>query len=129
MNPLGIPYGVPQSGVDLTPQWKGWFNQVKDVANAFLRGRFYRAVKITADYTPLEIDSAILADATVGDIDITLPDSRTVQSKRMTIKKLNAGNTVNVLATIDGAVNLAISTQYESHDLIPDPDTNAWWEC
>lgn len=128
MKQLGIPYGVPQDGANLTPQWKGWFNQVKDAANEFIRGRFFQVVKVTADYTMEEVDCAILADATAGNIQITLVAASLARAKRMMVKKLDASaNTVTVLGTFDGAANLVLGAQYQSFDLVPDLDANVWW--
>lgn len=125
----GVPFGVPQ-GADgkVTSTWRGWFDWVTKVCNAMLRGRFYQVQKITADYTMLEVDSAVLADATAGNIAVTLLDSRDATAKRLTIKKLDASaNTVTAIGTIDDVPNLALTVQYEAFDLIPDPDSNAWW--
>lgn len=126
-----LPFGIPQEpGSPITAQWRGWFSWVTEVGNAFLRGRFYRVAAITQDYTMREVDSAILADASAGNISITLLASADAQGKRLTVKKVDASaNTVTVVGTIDGAANLVLSTQYQSRDLVADPDpaASAWW--
>ena len=123
-----VPPGAPQTAEGLlTPSYVGWIDWVTRALNAFLQGRFYQLVKVTDDYSMKETDSAVIADATAGSLLVTLFDSRLATAKRHTVKKINAGNTVTIVGTIDGAVNLVIATQWQSYDLLPDPDSNAWY--
>lgn len=74
---------------------------------------------IDGDYTATDLDSTVVADATGGNITVTLPQAMTVQGMILTVKKVDgSGNTVTVdgysSETIDGATTKVLSSQYEA---------------
>jgi hypothetical protein len=86
---------------------------------------------VAADYSMLDTDRNILADATAGNITVTLPLAADAEPHVFRIKKINAANTVAVARagadTIDGGagpVNLA--AQWNLLSLISDKGTG-WY--
>jgi transcription elongation factor len=80
--------------------------------------------EVTSDYTITSSDGVILADASSGSIDITLPAG--VNNKYYIIKKTDSSaNSVTIVGTIDGDTNKVITQQYESLTIIY--KTNQWW--
>lgn len=74
---------------------------------------------ITDNYTANTINEFIAADATSGNITITLPDAATFKGYYLNIKKVDSsGNIVTIdgngSETIDGTATKVISTQYDS---------------
>jgi hypothetical protein len=88
------------------------------------------AVSVVSVSTTSTLDGknqTVLADATSGDITITLP---AVTDRRViTVKKINGANTVTIDGagsnTIDGVTTKALTTQYESLTLVA--DATEWW--
>src|SRR6185312_12971588 len=85
---------------------------------------------ITANYTALTTDQVILADATAGNITVTLPAASTEGNRELFVKKVDSSaNTVRVAAagtdTIDGAASVTLSSQYAWIDIISD-GTGRW---
>ena len=73
----------------------------------------------TTNYTIVGTDVVILADATSGNVSITLPTATTVSGYRFVIKRIdNSGNTCEVTRsgsdTIDGQTNQSLALQYTS---------------
>lgn len=78
---------------------------------------------VTANYTALLTDGVILADATAGNITITLPSALNT-ALRYTVKKTDAtANTVTIAPqsgqSIDGSSTLVLSSQWTSREVIP----------
>ncbi len=72
---------------------------------------------VTADYSAAIFDRVLLADATAGDVDITLPAASLSAGVRITVKKTDPTvNTVDVASTdlIDGLQLQHINLQYDS---------------
>lgn len=72
----------------------------------------------TANYTLVSTDNTILADATSGDITMTLPAAASHSGRVYTVKKINASNNViidaNSSETIDGTTTKTLSGQWDS---------------
>lgn len=72
---------------------------------------------VTAGYTASIKDHTIRADATAGNVAITLPAAASCLAKVWTVKKVdNSANLVTIAATeaIDDAATATINTQYGS---------------
>lgn len=85
---------------------------------------------ITANYTVLTTDQVILADATAGNIVVTLPAASAEGAREVAVKKIDSSaNTVRVAAagtdTIDGAASVTLSLQYAWIDITGD-GTSKW---
>lgn len=77
----------------------------------------------TADYTVTATDTVIFADATSGNVTITLPTASSNSGYRFYIKRIdNSGNTCSVVRsgsdTIDGQTSVTISGQYDSYTIV-----------
>ena len=84
----------------------------------------------TESYVVGATDSAIMADATDGNITVTLPAVATNKGRLLTIKKIDSSaNTVTIdgsgSETIDGDTTKVISSQYDSITIIS--DGSAWY--
>jgi len=87
-------------------------------------------VAVTANYTALDIDGLILADATAGDVTITLPTAEAREGRRMEVKKTDASANLVVIdpqgtQTIDGSTTISLTQQYALRGIKSD-GTN-WW--
>lgn len=81
----------------------------------------------TEDYTITATDGVIVADATIGNILITLPATAGLQGKIFTVKRIDgSANTVTVQGpeTIDDAVNVLLN-QYNGLTIVS--DSIEWW--
>lgn len=80
--------------------------------------------EMTASGNLFADDFVILADASGGAITLTLPAVAKAAEAYMTVKKVNAANTVTIdgygSETIDGAANKALTTQWSSYTLYCD---------
>jgi len=94
----------------------------KDLSNARIAKK-----TITSDYTTTESDCYIFADASSGNISITLT---TIEGQELMIKKTDSSsNTVTIIPSsgnIEGNSSLTLSSQYEYYRLYCD-GTN-WWK-
>ena len=85
-----------------------------------------KIISITSNYTTVDDDYYILADASSGDIVITLT---TYPDKQLTVKRLDASlNSLTITPSsgnIDGNLSVVINNQYEAIKLVCD-GTN-WW--
>lgn len=82
-------------------------------------------VAVTADYTALDQDLVVLANATSGVITVTLPTAKGREGRRIIVKKTDAsGNAVTIDAngseTIDGATTVPLSSQYATREMVSD---------
>lgn len=101
--------------------WEGNYNQlysrVKDISfsvNPLIDGFIFNTYIITANYSVTDGDTCIFADATGGNISVTLKTPAEMRKKRIVVKKTDASaNTVTVVGTIDGAANYVLTTQYQ----------------
>ena len=85
-------------------------------------GYLFPVMAITASYTINYNDGVILADATSGNITITLLPALEMTQKRIVIMKTDASaNTViidgNASETINGALTNVLSTQYATVEI------------
>ena len=85
----------------------------------------------TANYTATIFDEVVLADATSGNVTISLPTSVGNGGKNFKVKKVDASaNTVTVdpnsSQTIDGAATKVLSSQYAFINIVS--DSNNWFE-
>lgn len=95
---------------------------VEQQINRAADGYLFPVMAITASYTINYNDGVILADATSGNITITLLPALEMTQKRIVIMKTDASaNTVTVDAnaseTINGALTNVLSTQYEKVEI------------
>lgn len=67
-------------------------------------------VTVTNNYQATDLDSIILADASGGIFNVTLPDATTVNGKVITVKRISASNNVTVVGTIDGVSNYTLNS-------------------
>lgn len=106
---------VPETGAR-----QDWPRLVAQSVNKLQRAVTPSYVKVTANYTVDANDYLIGADATAGNITITLPSA--TEPRVIYIKKLDASaNTVTVTpvsGTIDGAASLAWSRRWQSYTLV-----------
>lgn len=84
-----------------------------------------QVVSVTADYTALDQDLVVLADATGGDITVTLPTATGREGRRIIVKKTDSSaNTVTIdgngSETIDGATTVALASQNELREIVSD---------
>ena len=86
-------------------------------------------IEVSSDYSVHPEDEFILADATSGNLTITLPDSNKSKGMFYQIKKKDASNDLIIdglgSETIDGAATLTLSTQYTTAGFISDGIN--WW--
>lgn len=82
------------------------------------------AVKTVTENTVLTTDDyLVLADASSGQITVTLPGATTCPNKRFKVKRISASNNVIVASaggTIDGAASLTISAQWIMRSVVSD---------
>ncbi len=105
----------------------GSSNQVLSVSSGLPAWRqviFATAAK-TANYTITSSDTVIMADATSGNVTITLPVASGVSGYRFFVKRTDAsGNTVSVARsgsdTIDGQTSQSLALQYTSLTIVSD---------
>jgi len=84
----------------------------------------YEVIRTSADVTA-ESGQSITGDATSGDLDITLTSSP-VSGKPIVVKKKDSSsNVVNIVASIEGATKIALSSQYDFRVVMYDGD--AWY--
>jgi hypothetical protein len=97
--------------------------------NSGADGYLFPISEATTTYTASLNDALIFADATAGSFTITLKPARECEQKRITIKKVNAANTVTInpdgAETIDGAATHALAAQYSSVELVSRGGN--WW--
>lgn len=100
-------------------------NQINRAADGYL----FPVLLVDATYTLSYNDACVFADATSGSFSINLKPARECEQKRITIKKINAANTVTIdpngSETIDGASTYALTTQYNSIDIVS--YNGNWW--
>ena len=77
----------------------------------------------TTNYTVTTSDTVILADATAGNVTITLPSASSASGYRFFVKRIDgSANSVSIARagsdTIDGSISLNITVQYVSITLI-----------
>ena len=95
-------------------------------------------IRKTESYQVSSEDDIVLADATSGNITITLPAIDDAQRKSYYVKKIDSStNTVTVAGitgeTIEGNANIVLGSQYNFVHLIPEKEPNAdtpvklWW--
>lgn len=65
-------------------------------------------------------------DATSGNFNITLPSTTTAGYMFM-FKKITSANTVTIVGTIDGATNLALSSQWASATVMSTTTSGVWY--
>lgn len=75
-------------------------------------------------------DTLIIADATAGDIVVSLPPAATKQGLEVIVKKISSPPRIvtvqaNGAEEIDGAPNVSLTVQYEAVHLVS--DGTAWW--
>lgn len=84
-----------------------------------------RIAVVRAAYTADETDWLILADGTAAAFAVTLPAASRVQGMAVTVKKTDASaNAITIGATVDGAANPTLATQYKAMTVVS--DGNAW---
>lgn len=104
--------------------WAAFFQVVVALLRKFENGVFYQCIEVTSDYTIQLNDCAILVDATIGPVTVTLLDPALCLGKRLTIKKIdNTANAMTIAAPlgsfIDGSATQSTTTYNASFDLIP----------
>lgn len=106
-------------------QWSSvadWMRIVAGEVNPLIDGKLNVSTK-TAAYTIEQGDKIILGNATGGPFTVTLPPAAQYEGKQFIIKKTDASaNAVTIdgngSETIDGALTVALSTQYESRTVV-----------
>lgn len=90
-----------------------------------LRRHPIEVVAVTAAYTVLDIDLLILADATAGNVTVTLPTAVAREGRRIAVKKTDA--TVNLVIidpdgteTIDGSTTISLTQQNALREMVSD---------
>jgi len=95
----------------------------------YVNERFGKVTTITADYSATLDDEVILADSDSGAVTVTLPLAADAKSRRYSIKRTGALNTVTVSAqtgeTIDGLLTQTLASQYYTITVVSDGDS-AW---
>ena len=95
-------------------------------ANSLARNNFGQNMKtVTANYSMIWADEAILADASGGAITITLPNPAAYPNYEVMIKKIDSSANAVTIAphgteTIDGASSLTLSSQNDAKRLRSD---------
>jgi len=96
-------------------------NQINRGADGYLFP-VKRITSADSPYTQDINDAIIICDSTSGSITINLLPALQWEQKRLSVKKIVAGNTVTIDAdgseTIDGTTTKALTTQYSSYDLV-----------
>lgn len=104
-------------------------NAIEVQINQAADGYLFPVYPADGDYTITLNDSLVTADATAGNITITLRPADECEQKLIIIKKTDASaNTVTVAAdgseTIDGAATNVLAAQYDTLKLMS--DGNQW---
>lgn len=91
----------------------GWIRpQLSEIARAIWQPT---SRTVTGAVTVKGADCILLADATAGAFTVTFPPAVQMQFAYITVKKIDASaNAVTLGATIDGAANPTLATQYKS---------------
>ena len=85
----------------------------------------------STDITLGDNDTVVLVDASSGNVVVNLPEVSSVNERLYTIKKTDiSANTVTLTpsstsATVDGAINKVISSQYVAHTIVS--NSSNWW--
>jgi hypothetical protein len=84
----------------------------------------------TSNYTLSNTDTVIFADATSGNVTITLPTASSIAGYRFYVKRIDSsGNTCSIARsgsdTIDGQTSVSVSQQYTSLTVVS--DGSAWY--
>ena len=82
-------------------------------------------VSKTADYTMLDVDLAVLADATSGDVTITLQTAAGRKRRRVIVKKTDSSSNLVVIKpngseTIDGASTISLTQENAVREMVSD---------
>lgn len=98
-----------------------------------VNGSFATATKrVTGSYTATLDDHVILADASAGNVTITLPATAAINGRQYIIKKTDASaNTVSIIGTagdtIDGQASLMVPTQWQSVMIVASATAPIGW--
>lgn len=84
----------------------------------------------TSNYTISNTDTVVFADATSGNVTITLPTASSITGYRFYVKRIDgSGNSCSIARsssdTIDGQTSISLSQQYTSLTIVS--DGNAWY--
>ncbi len=97
-------------GSKVVGAWADFFRRVAELFNDE-----WAVVSKVAAYTATDRDCLVLADASGGTFQITLPTAVGRKGKRFRIKNVGAANAVTVAASsgdIDGAASKSLDTQF-----------------
>lgn len=80
---------------------------------------------VTADYTALDIDQLIKADATTGNVTVTLPTAAGRTGRRIIVKKTDSTNNLVIIdpdgsETIDGSSSISLTQLNASREMMSD---------
>jgi hypothetical protein len=106
------------------------FFKIETAVNRFADGYIFATKEIISNYDMVLGDTVLLADATGGNITITLKPALECTEKLVIIKRLNSGaNTVTIDAngteTIDGATTVVLNAQYDTTRIMA--YGGSWW--
>lgn len=109
----------------VTPYWQRWFKDLFAVLT-----RPLTVTTVTAAQSIGKASSLLLVDASAGPVLLTLPTAKDGYGIPLNVKKIDATANAVVIQPlggelIDGALNLAINTQYTSRSFVS--SGSAWW--
>lgn len=88
-------------------------------------GYLWPSTSVVSDYTCNQNDALIVANAPTAGLTVTLLAADLGESKRVAVKRINAGSNVLVSSPdlIDGQTTRTLAAQYDAIDVISDGDT------
>ena len=121
------PAPVPQQDEEIKRYLYGEVRKLREVLDLVdSSASFVRTESVGSSFAMSEGSSVVLADTTDGDVTLTLPQPS--QGRRVTVKKVDAANTLTIspygTETIDAATSHVITALNVSVTLVADEDTN-----
>lgn len=99
--------------------------QALEQASERLRRHPVEVVAVTADYTMLDIDLIVKADATGADVTVTLPSAKAREGRRAGVKKTDSSANLVVIdpdgtETIDGSTTISLTQENAYREMVSD---------
>lgn len=90
-----------------------------------VRRHAIEVVAVTANYTMLDIDLLILADAAAGNVTVTLLTAAAREGRRVIVKKTDVSSNLVIIdpagsETIDGSATLSLTQRYAMREIVSD---------
>jgi hypothetical protein len=124
-NQIVIGYNAIGNGSNSTVIGNTSITSAEIKGNLKSNGQTLAIASKTSNYTALDSDEIIIANATSGAITITLPTAVGTDGRTYTIKRINSGSNVVTVGTtstqnIDGAITYQLTAQYKYIKVVSD---------